>query len=152
MFMEDLEGLRDESGRLTESEFAVACEALKAGMGTLDVGERPPREVLAMRRVSRLRDEGGHGREPSPGGGGTRAAASDDQDNKREPGQGPVEGSPQRDDLAAPAGPAGPSRLDIEGGSAGGAVEPTPEPRAAQALGGAPRAKGVTLPPRGAGA
>ena len=152
MLVEDLEGLRGEPGRLTEPEFAAACEALRAGMGALDVGERPPREVLAMRRAPLLQGEGGHGHEPSPRGAGTGAAASDDQDNGREPEQGPAEEGPQRDALAAPAGPAGPSVLDVEGGHTGGAADPTPGPRVAQALGDAPRATGVTPPPPPPGA
>ena len=152
MLVEDLEGLRGESGRLTEHEFAVACEALRAGMGALDVGERPPREVLAMRRAPLLQEEGSPGCEPSAGGAGTGAAAGDDRGDVWEPEQGPAEGGTRLDAPAAPAGPAGPSVPDTEGGPAGGAAGPTPGPRVAPALGDAPQATGVTPPPLGAGA
>ena len=91
MFLEDLEGLRDVRRELTDKEFGLAQGALRKGMGTLELGERPPKEVLARRRASRLEGGGDPGPAPGQAAGAAPPEADDDSDDDWGPWKGAVQ-------------------------------------------------------------
>ena len=140
MFLEDLEGLRDVRRELTDKEFGLAQGALRKGMGTLELGERPPKEVLARRRASRLEGGGDPGPAPGQAAGAAPPEADDDSDDD----WGPVEGRGSAGSAAVHAtaqqgeggqGPPAASGVERPAGPGAGAAASSPSPTRPEGIG-----------------